>query len=296
MRSPPSPFRNRLGPPRPQVRHCQLVLNRTAAARASPHALAAPAATPAPHAAGSPQPWASRPCGTSTRSPAQRARAPGEGPARPRAHACHTPMQLPPARAGHWHGPAWQPGARWGAGSRGWASTHAHARAAASPQRTRAAAAHGPAARLQARVLRMQHRAACWQAAGARTHACMPTRRMPMHARPPPHACSRVCGNGGGMIRKYGLNICRQCFREYAKDIGFIKVRWLFWPAVRTSPCCVPLRAERCARPAVCARSTSELGCEAGTALGCQEQQGGRPRAASSSSSSSNDGSSVLAA
>lgn len=36
---------------------------------------------------------------------------------------------------------------------------------------------------------------------------------------------SRVCGNGGGIIRKYGLNICRQCFREYAKDIGFVKVR-----------------------------------------------------------------------
>jgi hypothetical protein len=34
-----------------------------------------------------------------------------------------------------------------------------------------------------------------------------------------------VCGNGGGIVRKYGLNICRQCFREYSKDIGFIKVR-----------------------------------------------------------------------
>ena len=28
----------------------------------------------------------------------------------------------------------------------------------------------------------------------------------------------------GGIIRKYNLNICRQCFREYAKDIGFVKV------------------------------------------------------------------------
>jgi hypothetical protein len=25
--------------------------------------------------------------------------------------------------------------------------------------------------------------------------------------------------------RKYDLNTCRQCFREYAKSIGFIKVR-----------------------------------------------------------------------
>ena len=36
---------------------------------------------------------------------------------------------------------------------------------------------------------------------------------------------SRVCGNGGGIIRKYGLNVCRQCFREYAKDIGFVKYK-----------------------------------------------------------------------
>ncbi|KAI8473111.1 MAG: 40S ribosomal protein S29-like protein [Monoraphidium minutum] len=35
----------------------------------------------------------------------------------------------------------------------------------------------------------------------------------------------RVCGNGGGIIRKYGLNICRQCFRDYAKDIGFVKYK-----------------------------------------------------------------------
>uniref|UniRef100_A0A061RP44 Small subunit ribosomal protein S29e n=1 Tax=Tetraselmis sp. GSL018 TaxID=582737 RepID=A0A061RP44_9CHLO len=35
----------------------------------------------------------------------------------------------------------------------------------------------------------------------------------------------RVCGNQHGLIRKYGLNICRQCFREYAKDIGFQKMK-----------------------------------------------------------------------
>ena len=34
-----------------------------------------------------------------------------------------------------------------------------------------------------------------------------------------------MCGNQWGIIRKYNLNICRQCFREYAKDIGFVKVR-----------------------------------------------------------------------
>ncbi|CEO95416.1 40S ribosomal protein S29 [Plasmodiophora brassicae] len=35
----------------------------------------------------------------------------------------------------------------------------------------------------------------------------------------------RVCANHNGLIRKYGLNICRRCFREYAKDIGFQKYR-----------------------------------------------------------------------
>ncbi|KAM5235477.1 small ribosomal subunit protein uS14 [Ctenodactylus gundi] len=39
----------------------------------------------------------------------------------------------------------------------------------------------------------------------------------------------RVCSNRHGLIRKYGLNMCRQCFRQYAKDIGFIKVRPPCW-------------------------------------------------------------------
>jgi small subunit ribosomal protein S29e len=38
---------------------------------------------------------------------------------------------------------------------------------------------------------------------------------------------SRVCTHTAGLIRKYGLNICRQCFREKAADIGFVKVRLL---------------------------------------------------------------------
>ncbi|KAJ3378757.1 40S ribosomal protein S29 [Lobulomyces angularis] len=36
------------------------------------------------------------------------------------------------------------------------------------------------------------------------------------------HSC-RVCTHPAGLIRKYGLNICRQCFREYSADIGFVK-------------------------------------------------------------------------
>ncbi|TNN44084.1 40S ribosomal protein S29 [Liparis tanakae] len=34
----------------------------------------------------------------------------------------------------------------------------------------------------------------------------------------------RVCSNRHGLIRKYGLNMCRQCFRQYAHDIGFVKL------------------------------------------------------------------------
>eukprot|EP00296_Roombia_truncata_P005709 JP442824.1.p1 GENE.JP442824.1~~JP442824.1.p1 ORF type:complete len:55 (-),score=20.00 JP442824.1:92-256(-) len=37
--------------------------------------------------------------------------------------------------------------------------------------------------------------------------------------------CCRVCTNTHGLIRKYHLNICRRCFREYANDIGFHKYR-----------------------------------------------------------------------
>ena len=38
-------------------------------------------------------------------------------------------------------------------------------------------------------------------------------------------ASSRVCTHQAGLIRKYGINICRQCFRERSHDIGFVKVR-----------------------------------------------------------------------
>ncbi|HEX54583.1 MAG: 30S ribosomal protein S14 [Candidatus Altiarchaeales archaeon] len=32
-----------------------------------------------------------------------------------------------------------------------------------------------------------------------------------------------VCGTTRGLIHKYGLNICRRCFREKAESIGFKK-------------------------------------------------------------------------
>ena len=31
------------------------------------------------------------------------------------------------------------------------------------------------------------------------------------------------CGRIGAHISKYGLHLCRQCFREYAKELGFRK-------------------------------------------------------------------------
>ncbi len=34
--------------------------------------------------------------------------------------------------------------------------------------------------------------------------------------------CER-CGRFGAHIKSYGLNLCRQCFREIAKEIGFEK-------------------------------------------------------------------------
>ncbi|WCJ17933.1 40S ribosomal protein S29 [Euphorbia peplus] len=45
----------------------------------------------------------------------------------------------------------------------------------------------------------------------------------PKNFGPGSRAC-RVCGNPHGIIRKYGLMCCRQCFRSNAKEIGFIKV------------------------------------------------------------------------
>ncbi|MEW6295417.1 MAG: 30S ribosomal protein S14 [Candidatus Diapherotrites archaeon] len=36
-------------------------------------------------------------------------------------------------------------------------------------------------------------------------------------------AVCKICGNNPGMIRKYGLNICRRCFKDYAEKLGFRK-------------------------------------------------------------------------
>ncbi|KZV87640.1 ribosomal protein S14 [Exidia glandulosa HHB12029] len=35
----------------------------------------------------------------------------------------------------------------------------------------------------------------------------------------------RLCAHQAGLIRKYGLDLCRQCFREKSSAIGFVKVR-----------------------------------------------------------------------
>jgi ribosomal protein S14 len=36
------------------------------------------------------------------------------------------------------------------------------------------------------------------------------------------HHCIK-CNRTGGHISKYGIHLCRLCFREYAKNIGFKK-------------------------------------------------------------------------
>ncbi|RZN15823.1 MAG: 30S ribosomal protein S14 [Methanosarcinales archaeon] len=33
----------------------------------------------------------------------------------------------------------------------------------------------------------------------------------------------RRCGRKQGLVRKYGLYLCRQCFREMAYEVGFRK-------------------------------------------------------------------------
>jgi small subunit ribosomal protein S14 len=33
------------------------------------------------------------------------------------------------------------------------------------------------------------------------------------------------CGTKQGLVRRYGINLCRQCFREVAEKMGFKKYR-----------------------------------------------------------------------
>lgn len=35
--------------------------------------------------------------------------------------------------------------------------------------------------------------------------------------------CRRCGSKGSTIIRRYGLNLCRQCFREAAENLGFRK-------------------------------------------------------------------------
>ena len=32
------------------------------------------------------------------------------------------------------------------------------------------------------------------------------------------------CGNNKGMIHRYGINLCRRCFKELAEKVGFKKL------------------------------------------------------------------------
>lgn len=51
--------------------------------------------------------------------------------------------------------------------------------------------------------------------------------------------CSVVTGERkhAGVIRKYGLNMSRQAFREKAADIGFVKVREIYGAYMRSWQC-----------------------------------------------------------
>lgn len=33
----------------------------------------------------------------------------------------------------------------------------------------------------------------------------------------------RICKNNKGMVRKYGIMLCRRCFKDNAQKIGFAK-------------------------------------------------------------------------
>jgi len=33
----------------------------------------------------------------------------------------------------------------------------------------------------------------------------------------------KICGNENSIIKKYDLNVCRRCFKDIAKKIGFEK-------------------------------------------------------------------------
>ncbi|GGJ13231.1 30S ribosomal protein S14 [Halobellus salinus] len=35
----------------------------------------------------------------------------------------------------------------------------------------------------------------------------------------------RRCGRNQGLVGKYDINLCRQCFREVAREMGFKKYR-----------------------------------------------------------------------
>ena len=35
----------------------------------------------------------------------------------------------------------------------------------------------------------------------------------------------RICGRKQALIKKYNLVVCRQCFREVARDLGFEKYK-----------------------------------------------------------------------
>jgi hypothetical protein len=181
------------------------------------------------------QTWDTTQCGTAILR--TMARAAGVGRRQLAAGACSGAGQA-------WHGAASTRGGRAGAGqAAGWHTARQTLGAARGGSRggqrgtqpQPAVLEHhprSPGAQPWGKGARPRARSHAGQSARRRDRAAQQQQQQPLRPQltPPPPAllcpaCSRVCGNQGGIIRKYQLNICRQCFREYSKDIGFVKVR-----------------------------------------------------------------------
>lgn len=53
-------------------------------------------------------------------------------------------------------------------------------------------------------------------------HTGAVAKEMPRQVYGRKEGCHR-CGRRRGIVRRYGMHLCRQCFREIAEEIGFKK-------------------------------------------------------------------------
>jgi ribosomal protein S14 len=52
--------------------------------------------------------------------------------------------------------------------------------------------------------------------------SCPKAENIKMKKRQPERSCA-MCGTKKGMMRKYGMKICRRCFKDNATRMGFVK-------------------------------------------------------------------------